>query len=217
MDLHEYERHRIGRLCWHCHEATRPSPVRQRRCPAWRRKWSYEQRRIRWELLKAFCLATTAHHAARPLGCSYPTAYRAFTDCRKAMARLTAEEKRPLLGEWELDESYFGGKREGKRGRGAAGKVAVFGVLERDSKVYTVAVPRLPQGDADGQDQGVHRQGKRLLHRRVRQLQRPEPLRQARADRPPGGVRRRRGAHQWHRGVWERRQAAAPTLPQGGP
>src|SRR5512146_1825674 len=85
MDLHEYERHRIGRLCWHCHEATRPSPLRQRRCPAWRRKWSYEQRRIRWELLKAFCLATTAHHAARPLGCSYPTAYRAFTDCRKAM------------------------------------------------------------------------------------------------------------------------------------
>lgn len=141
MDLHEYERHRIGRLCWHCHEATRPSPLRQRRCPAWRRKWSYEQRRIRWELLKAFCLATTAHHAARPLGCSYPTAYRAFTDCRKAMARLTAEEKRPLLGELELDESYFGGKREGKRGRGAAGKVAVFGVLERDGKVYTVAVP----------------------------------------------------------------------------
>jgi transposase len=26
----------------------------------------------------------------------------------------------------ELDESYFGGVRKGKRGRGAAGKVAVF-------------------------------------------------------------------------------------------
>ena len=54
---------------------------------------------------------------------------------------MTAEEKRPLLGELELDESYFGGKRKGKRGRGAAGKVAVFGILERDGKVYTVAVP----------------------------------------------------------------------------
>jgi transposase len=31
-----------------------------------------------------------------------------------------------------VDESYFGGTRRGKRGRGAAGKVAVFG------KVYTV-------------------------------------------------------------------------------
>ena len=57
------------------------------------------------------------------------------------MARLAVEEKRPLLGELELDESYFGGKRKGKRGRGAAGKVAVFGILERDGRVYTVAVP----------------------------------------------------------------------------
>ncbi len=57
------------------------------------------------------------------------------------LGEMTAEEKRPLLGELELDESYFGGKRKGKRGRGAAGKVAVFGILERDGKVYTVAVP----------------------------------------------------------------------------
>ena len=32
-------------------------------------------------------------------------------------------------GSVELDESYFGGQRKGKRGRGAAGKVAVFGLL----------------------------------------------------------------------------------------
>jgi len=29
-------------------------------------------------------------------------------------------------GEFEADESYFGGKRRGKRGRGAAGKVPVY-------------------------------------------------------------------------------------------
>ena len=58
-----------------------------------------------------------------------------------ALAEMADEEKRPLLGELELDESYFGGRRKGKRGRGAAGKVAVFGILERDGKVYTVAVP----------------------------------------------------------------------------
>lgn len=40
----------------------------------------------------------------------------------------------------ELDESYFGGIRKGKRGRGAAGKVAVFGILKRDGKVYTRVV-----------------------------------------------------------------------------
>ena len=42
--------------------------------------------------------------------------------------------------EVEVDESYFGGQRKGKRGRGAAGKVAVFGLLKRNGKVYTVAV-----------------------------------------------------------------------------
>lgn len=34
-------------------------------------------------------------------------------------------------GEVELDESYFGAVRKGKRGRGAAGKTAVFGILKR--------------------------------------------------------------------------------------
>ena len=34
-------------------------------------------------------------------------------------------------GAVELDESYFGGVHKGKRGRGATGKVAVFGILTR--------------------------------------------------------------------------------------
>ncbi|MFW9339006.1 transposase, partial [Glaesserella parasuis] len=44
-------------------------------------------------------------------------------------------------GEIEADESYFGGTRKGKRGRGAVGKTAVFGLLKCDGKVYTVVVP----------------------------------------------------------------------------
>lgn len=43
-------------------------------------------------------------------------------------------------GKIEVDESYFGGHRKGKRGRGAAGKVAVFGLLKRRGKVFTVVV-----------------------------------------------------------------------------
>ena len=42
-------------------------------------------------------------------------------------------------GEVEADESYFGGQRKGKRGRGAAGKVAVFGLLKRNGKNITFA------------------------------------------------------------------------------
>ena len=44
-------------------------------------------------------------------------------------------------GEIEVDESYFGGKRKGKRGRGAAGKIPVFGLLKRGGKVYTKIIP----------------------------------------------------------------------------
>jgi len=46
-----------------------------------------------------------------------------------------------LSGEIEADESYFGGVRKGKRGRGAAGKVAVFGLLKRGGKVFTAIIP----------------------------------------------------------------------------
>jgi len=46
-----------------------------------------------------------------------------------------------LSGEVEADESYFGGVRKGKRGRGAVGKVAVFGLLKRGGKVYTAIIP----------------------------------------------------------------------------
>ena len=46
------------------------------------------------------------------------------------------------LGEFELYESYFGTKRvRGKRGRGAAGKTPVFGLLKRNGKVFVTVVP----------------------------------------------------------------------------
>jgi transposase len=48
-----------------------------------------------------------------------------------------------LDGEIELYESYFGGHRKGNRGRGAAGKVPVFGILERNGKVMVTVVPNV--------------------------------------------------------------------------
>jgi len=44
-----------------------------------------------------------------------------------------------MSGKIELDESYFGGYRKGKRGRGAAGKIPVFGLLKRAGKVLCFA------------------------------------------------------------------------------
>ena len=52
------------------------------------------------------------------------------------------EKESPFSGEIEVDESYFGARRvKGKRGRGAAGKTIVFGLLKRNGKVYTEIVP----------------------------------------------------------------------------
>jgi transposase-like protein len=51
-------------------------------------------------------------------------------------------EHQQEFGEFEVDESYFGAKRiRGKRGRRAAGKTPVFGLLKRGGKVFVSIVP----------------------------------------------------------------------------
>jgi transposase len=70
---------------------------------------------------------------------------RVYQKLREAIYHLAELEGGKLKGEIELDEAYFGGKRKGKRGRGAAGKSIVFGLLERDGRVYTQVVDRLQQ------------------------------------------------------------------------
>lgn len=42
-----------------------------------------------------------------------------------------------LSGHVEIDEAYVGGKRPGKRGRGAAGKTIVMGFNERGGDQMT--------------------------------------------------------------------------------
>src|SRR3954464_8910869 len=58
---------------------------------------------------------------------SYQTAWSWRHKPRKAMARPARE---PLAGRVEADETYVGGPRPGKRGRGAAGKTLVAGAVE---------------------------------------------------------------------------------------
>ena len=46
-----------------------------------------------------------------------------------------ADGNNPLSGHVEIDETLIGGKKSGPRGRGAAGKTILFGMVERDDKV----------------------------------------------------------------------------------
>ena len=74
-------------------------------------------------LVEHFVAGTTARTAASLCGVSRKTAALYFLRLREIIAyELEAESAAMFGGEIEVDESYFGGRRKGKRGRGAAGK-----------------------------------------------------------------------------------------------
>jgi len=94
-------------------------------------------------ILKLFELEISANKIASQLALPYNTVHRAVMIIRHAIL-CNADDANILLGgEVELDESYFGGKRKGNRGRGAAGKVPVFGILERNGTVKVEIVPNV--------------------------------------------------------------------------
>ena len=93
-------------------------------------------------LVEHFVAGTTARTAAALCGVNRKTAAFYFLRLREIIAfELETESEALLGGEIEVDESYFGGKRKGRRGRGAAGKIPVFGLLKRGGKVYTKIIP----------------------------------------------------------------------------
>ncbi len=90
------------------------------------------------KLIEHFIAGTTARKAADLVGVNRKTAAYYFHRLRVIIAEhLERQANEFLSGEIEVDESYFGGKRKGKRGRGAGGKTPVFGLLKRGGKVYT--------------------------------------------------------------------------------
>ena len=91
-------------------------------------------------ILYYFYLEISARKAAKELKLNYKTVQSRFMQFRKLIAVFCNKEAKNLNGEIEIDESYFGGKRKGQRGRGAKNKTIVFGILERKGKIYTKIV-----------------------------------------------------------------------------
>ena len=97
--------------------------------------------KVQLRLVEFFVLEVTARSAASVLGLQPNTAALYYRKLRQLIAhQLALVEHEVFDGSVELDESYFGGVRKGKRGRGAAGKVVVFGLLKRGGKVYAKVV-----------------------------------------------------------------------------
>jgi len=118
---------------------------RRFQCTACRRQTSVTAgtvfHRLRHPLLTLFwavyLIATSkkgisAMELKRKLGIkSYQTAWLLLHKIRSAMA---SSQLFPLTGDAEADETFVGGSRPGKRGRGAAGKTPVAAVVETDGK-----------------------------------------------------------------------------------
>ena len=93
-------------------------------------------------LTEYFVSGSTARITASLCGVNRKTAAFYFLRLREIIAyELEAESEAMFGGEIEVDESYFGGRRKGKLGRGAAGKIPVFGLLKGVERF----TPRLSQ------------------------------------------------------------------------
>jgi len=91
-------------------------------------------------LIEYFVAGTPARTAADLVNVHRNSAIRFFHKLREKIALQQQNLIEQFCGKIELDESYFGGIRKGKRGRGAAGKIPVFGILKRGGKVYTQVI-----------------------------------------------------------------------------
>ena len=78
---------------------------------------------------------------------SYRTAWTWMHKLRVAMVRPGRDQ---LTGTVEVDETYVGGHRSGKRGRGAAGKALVMIAAQEDGKrIGRIRLRRLPDASSD--------------------------------------------------------------------
>ena len=85
-------------------------------------------------ILFFFCEDQTASKTAKYTGINRNTVNKVYDKLRIRIAEISVASA-PEQGEFEVDESYFGAKRvRGKRGRGAAGKTPVFGILKKGWK-----------------------------------------------------------------------------------
>src|SRR3989344_7747955 len=135
------DRYFLGRKCVYCNNnAIYRLADKRVKCKHCSKKCGLSQLKRDMQMLFYFYLELSAKKTADEMNLDYGVVHRKFMQFRKAIADYCNREAKKLNGELELDESYFGGKRKGQRGRGAQNKTIVFGILERKGKIYTKIV-----------------------------------------------------------------------------
>ncbi|PJE66678.1 IS1595 family transposase, partial [Candidatus Shapirobacteria bacterium CG10_big_fil_rev_8_21_14_0_10_36_6] len=98
------------------------------------------------KIVKHFCVDIEASKTSELTGINRNTVNRFYNIFRHLIFQNQIIEFQKIIGVVELDESYFGAKRirgwkgKLKRGRGTK-KQPVFGIFQRDGRVYTEIVP----------------------------------------------------------------------------
>ena len=91
-------------------------------------------------IILCFSEDVTASSASKILHINRSTVNAYYNEIREKILQYSLKEQEKELGEFELDESYFGARRvRDKRGRGW--KTPVFGLLKRNWKVFVTVVP----------------------------------------------------------------------------
>ena len=118
-------------------------------------------------LIKLFELSLSAKTASKQMQLDYKTTLKAFDTLRFSILEELAKTDRILKGEIEADEAYFGGKRKGNRGRGARNKTIIFGILERNGKVFSTDSKKCQSQNIACRN---HQKGQERKHRIYRQV-----------------------------------------------
>lgn len=115
-----------------------------RRCTiryTWKTVWQTSRlpSKTKRKLVELFALGVPGYRMRFREFASAPAIERFFRHIRACCA-LEEHCQEPFQGAIECDETMFGGRRPGKRGWGAAGKVVVFGILQRNGQVRVFPV-----------------------------------------------------------------------------
>lgn len=93
-----------------------------------------------WRLIEFFALGVPAYRLRFQAPYSQKTINKWYYLLRHAIYQESVNEFNKLSGKLAMDETMFGGKRPGKRGWGAAGKVMVLGIYQRNGRVLTLPI-----------------------------------------------------------------------------